>query len=180
VSSLRRAWMSKMQRNSKWIILAVLLVAIGTPNAQADSYTPTFTCTGTCVSLPTAPGVTFPSPTSMQVSWDGLQFDIPFLSPSAPADSYEWLGTFEVANPCPIEDCTVFVINDETTGQTFFDVASQLFLLPGLEGGTLSFARVATPEPPSPVLVLPGIGLLWVMRKRIALALGAMPNEVRK
>ena len=60
-------------RKSLWITLAVMVVAIAAPIANADSFTPTFTtngCSGTCFLL-TAPDVTFPSPTTIDVTFDG-------------------------------------------------------------------------------------------------------------
>jgi hypothetical protein len=52
-------------RKSLWIILAALFVAIGAPTASADAmHQVTFTCyPEPCVSVPTAPDITFPSQT---------------------------------------------------------------------------------------------------------------------
>jgi hypothetical protein len=186
-----------MRKNSKWVVLAVLLVAIGAPNAQADSYTPTFTCTGTCVSLPTAPGVTFPSPTTIQVTWNGFLFDIPIVNPlppplspplplPLPTDSYEWSATVETCSQCAITGFVAVIgivdldiATSPTSHQEYGDFIENVSGPSVLDSGTLSFASVATPEPNSVALVLPGVGLLWVMRKRIALALGVIPEQTR-
>jgi hypothetical protein len=170
-----------MRKNLMWVILAVLFVAIGTPNAQADSFTATFTCTGTCLSLPTAPDVTFPSPILTE-TWDGFLLSVPLPSSFSPTDIFTWDNS--------VFQCDEFVcgapfgvfaqIIDETTqGHTLIQLDLQS-LPAGVDElvqdhGALVFARVATPEPPSLALMLAGIGLLWVVRKRIALALGLKP-----
>jgi hypothetical protein len=61
-------------RKSVWIILAAIVVVIAAPSAHADTFTPIFTttgCSGTCA-LPTALAVTFPSPTTIEITYLGL------------------------------------------------------------------------------------------------------------
>ncbi len=151
-------------RKSLWIILTALLVAIGTPSAHADSYTADFTCT-TCEFLPSAPDVSFPSPTTVQETWDGITLDIPLLTGDSPTDSYTWTDSFEVSTAFVGGEVS-FVIDDLTTGDVE-SITESYFGTPLIDTGDLSFAAVATPEPSSVVLMLLGIGMLFVMRKRI-------------
>ncbi len=164
---------------SLWIIFAVLFVAIEAPNAHADSlFTPTFTCTqaGGCTSLPTAPAVSFPAPTTITETWNGFVFLIPLPAPSSPTDVILWQNVWQNINSSCTTSCvgvasariqdnfsgiveTVTLTNLPSPG-----ILSSVFL----DGGDLTFAPVAVPEPSSGALMLMGIGLVLVMRKRIA------------
>jgi PEP-CTERM motif-containing protein len=141
-------------RKSFWITLPVLLVAIGAPSAHADTYTPIFTttgCSGTCA-LPTALDVTFPTPTTIEITYLGLS-DLVSIPSGLPGDTYAWNAD--------IEKTIDFFITDGVT--TTCDGVG-----PGhVSCGTLTFAAVATPEPNSAGLLVAGIGLLLVMRRRI-------------
>jgi hypothetical protein len=157
-------------RKSLWIMLAVLLVAIAAPNAYADSETPTFTCTGTCLSTPTAPAVTFPSPT-LDITWNTLTgLDVALSSLDAPSDSYTWTIT---AQSFGFEGYNVTVdINDTSSGTTSFSNLFPVLSCPGcgllvIDGGDLSFASTAAPEPSTIALMLLGVGLVFVMRRRM-------------
>jgi hypothetical protein len=158
-------------RKSVWVILAVLCVAIGAPNALADTlYTPTFTCTqaGGCTFLPTASDVSFPSPAIMLVSWDTFLFSFNFANTgAAPTDGFTWTATYDPSTLTATFDVTdpVAVLKNQVQ-----QLQSQVNQLTGAGGrGALSFSAAATPipEPSSLALMLAGIGFLLVMRKRI-------------
>ena len=153
-------------RKSLWIILVVLVVAVGAPIAHADSFSVTFTNTLTTVAAPTASDVTFPSPT-LDIMWQGLAFALTLPSSSLPTDTYSWLLP---GFSCSIPPNTVCVaeigIVDSTTGVS---TDSNQVVVPatfGLGGGPLTFASVAAPEPSSVALMLLGVGLVIAMRKR--------------
>ncbi len=167
-------------RKSLWVSLIVLFVAIGAPNAYANSETPTFTCTGAplpCLSSPTAPAVTFPGPT-LDLTWDTLSVgEITFLySIDSPSDTYTWVLA-AYANPPFMGGYNISIfINDTTTLTQSYLTAAYSPTCPGCpnypnfleEEGNLSFApTAAAPEPSSVALMLLGVGLVFVMRKRI-------------
>jgi hypothetical protein len=132
-------------RKSLWIMLAVLLVAIGAPNAYADSETPTFTCRGTCVGgTPTAPDVSFPAPV-FDVTWNDVLFSYTLPSSDLPTDSYTWFG--------------------DTGLHATFSVTNQ-FLFNPVQIVSPAFTPTATPEPSTIALMLLGVGLVFVMRNR--------------
>jgi hypothetical protein len=155
-------------RKSLWIILVVLFAAIVAPRLHADPYTPTFTCVQSpCPGrLPTAPGVTFSSPTVVTEMWDGftIVFDLP--PTDAPANVYTWSDCY-FTPACPLSG---FGITDVTLGVTTF--STSLTCPPSgcsprdtAANGSLSFV---TPEPGTAVLWLTGMLLVILMRKRIA------------
>lgn len=156
-------------RKSLWIILIVLFAAIGAPNARADSFAASFTCTSiTCGILPTASDVSFPTPTTINITFAG-EVSISFDLPSADSfhDSYSW-AEVAVSSATPL-----FTIWDHTTG-TIQSTLLPLCTVCGItysppESGALAFTAVpvVTPEPSSVALILAGVGLVFVMRKRI-------------
>ena len=162
-------------RKPIWIIPALLIFAgIDAPNVRADSYTPTFTCTGTCVSVPTAPAVSFPSTTTIQETWDTLVFTLTLASPDAFSDTYTWENIYSISTAAVASGIDISII-DKTTGLTsnYSTTYSGSFPLGGTpitDSGMLTFSAVSTPEPGTSSLTLIGTGLLglMVMRKRIA------------
>jgi hypothetical protein len=142
-------------RKSVWIMLAALLVVIGAPSAHADSFTPIFTttgCSGTCA-LPTALDVSFPSPTTMDVTYLGFSETVP-IPTGLPGDTFGWNADIErVSFDFFIEDGSTPTCNGGGPGH--------------ISCGTLTFAAVTAPEPGSAGLLVAGIGLLLAMRKRI-------------
>ena len=149
-------------RKAMWMILTLLLGAIVAPCARADSVT--FTCVATefvpCVAPPTAPDVTFPSPT-LDITWDSQTFDLTLPSGWLDTDSFSWFASNNL-----------FFINDTSLGLSPPVEASINTNSPDVndESGTLTFtpATAATPEPGTSALMLLGIGLILLVGKRIA------------
>jgi hypothetical protein len=161
-------------RKSLWIVpLLLLSAAIGSTTARADTtYSATFTCNSPCTSTPTSPGVTFPTapgPTApFSVTWDNITFNnFQLLSGNLPTDSYRWQASGDfIGYGGPI-----FALIDSRTGDTYPEFGNLSLSNSASDTGMLSFTPVATPEPSSVVLLLAGIGLVFVMRKRWALGL---------
>jgi hypothetical protein len=154
-------------RKAFWIILAVLIVAIGVPTASADSYTATFTCEGVCPGgIPTAPDVSFPDPV-LSVTWSGELFTLTLPPIDLPSDFYEWNAVAN-ANPGVSGFSSDFNIFDNSS----LAVSTDTLPFPEPEGafnfaaGGLTFEAASTPEPCSVALMLVGIGGLLVRRKR--------------
>src|SRR5229473_6877060 len=146
------------------VLCLVFALCFAAPNAHGDSFTPIFTCTGTCLApLPTAPAVTFPA-SSFTVTWDANVFTLPVsIILENPNDTFSWEGNVGDVFPGDI----VFRINDVSTNLTVaqgFDCGS---CTPSFtDKGVLTFTPVATPEPNSVALMLAGAGLVFAMRKR--------------
>ena len=143
-----------------WMILTLLLGAIVAPCARADSVT--FTCSEFCLAaVPTAPDVTFPS-AALVITFDSQILDLTLPIYDVDTDAYLWFTSNNF-----------FIISD--TDQTLhFDLGASVADNSEDvedEGGTLVFtpATVSTPEPGTVTLMLVGIGLVSVMRKRIGL-----------
>jgi hypothetical protein len=159
-----------MSKSFKTLAAAVGLVfalSFAAHNAHADTFTPVFDTTG-CLAgpclLPTAPEVTFPSPTTMTVNLFGLSELVIIPSGFLPGDTYTW-----VANRLTIHSTPPFLIfdyGDLTNGNASGPLTCQS--TPDLSCGQFTFAPVATttPEPTSLALVLSGVGLVFAMRKR--------------
>jgi len=144
---------------SLWIVL--LLVAIGAPAAHADSVTFTVLVGG--APAPTALDVTFPSPT-LDITWQGVAFVLTLPSSSLSTDSYIW-DSNETCTP----SCTAKIDVLDQTNFSFTSSSSPAVPLSFSTGaGDLTFTPVTTAPEPSPVaLMLLGVGLVFVMRKRI-------------
>jgi hypothetical protein len=156
-------------RKSLWIILAVLLVAIAAPDAHADSFTYTYTDTvGDDFSWTTAAI----SAVSMQTTLPAA--DLTATSTSGPTagcvtstvilDSGGFGSTDTFFSGCSthgIANADGFALADYSTPGTYFGVGLGTMVV------TAAVAAVAAPEPSSVGLLLAGIGLLVVMRKRI-------------
>jgi hypothetical protein len=158
-------------RKYLWIILAALFVSVGTSNANADSYTDTFRCTGTCDSIPIAISNLggFPSPT-IDVLWEGFEFDLTFNNPGeAAGDTYVWDGFLDDFQPLPGNPTypvnLIFVITDTSTGDSARGMVSTAFegaVVPEVvDAGTLVITP--TPEPGSASLMLVGLGLIGLL-----------------
>lgn len=166
------------------VVPALLLFAmVGAPNARADSYTPTFSCVpggvGSDFQCPfselnavTAPDVSFPAPTSIVVTvvTEPAVFDLNLAPPDSPSDTYEW--GYSDGGPFAGYSYAGFVLTDETTNLsdsvTLYEQGLPLTF--GLiESGPLVFspASAATPEPTPVILMLLGVGLVFLMRRRL-------------
>ena len=157
------------------LVFALCFVA---PNAHADSFTPTFiplSCQGACLPAPTAPDVSFPSPTTMTVTWNGFVFLFPVPAPASPTDHFDWTMDWHNTDVTCLSSCVGEVIASLAGSAPF----SESVTLPNVaspgplssvirDSGQLFFAPVVgTPEPSSLALMLAAIGLgLVVMRKR--------------
>jgi hypothetical protein len=140
-------------RKSLWIMLAILLVAIAAPNAHAD-VTPygtyTVECLGPCASDPT---VTIDS-TRIDFTVFGNSVDITGLALTA--------GNLEGWNI----DNGLLSITDVTSGVPVVAPISLTFPTSN-EAGLFLPGTVPTPEPGSLGLMLLGVGLAFVLRKRV-------------
>jgi hypothetical protein len=161
-------------RKSLWIILAVMVVAISAPNAHADSFTDgtiNFTVTS---GSPTPTGSfvfdnTTDTFTSFAVDWDGAVFACASLSCPSNLSANLTGGNWCAAGPLSSNGVCAgpsfelgFVLFFPGPGTTFTDPAA------AANGTfTVTTTSVATPEPSSVALMLLGVGLLFVMRKRI-------------
>lgn len=151
------------------LIIALLFVVIGTPNAHATSFTPTFTCDfGVCnFGLPTAPVVMFPAPTTITETWNGVTVAIALAGVDSPGDVYTW------TNFSPDSMSTLFEIANNANGNTdgFFDT-SQATTAGAFDNGTLTFApagSVVTPEPATWIYAITAVLLGLLLTKLKAL-----------
>ena len=167
-----------MIRKSCWMILVALLaVAIAAPNGYADNYTITFTGgfvdnSATCAIYQT-PCFAVPSLGLLDVGtviddsgfgesvWIFCFCESLRTTSTPQNDAYSWFIDFQ-------DD--VFGFEDDTTkdGEAGFLAFGQGFGPPDSGTAYVTDTSLPTPEPPSIVLTLVGIGLLVVMRKRIA------------
>jgi hypothetical protein len=159
-------------RRTFWILAVGLILAIGVCSAQADTFTPTFTCTGSCVSTPTAGDVSFPSP-SIDETWDNISVFIGLASGDNPSDTYTWSNGIMPGIEGPeLADYTIS-ITDVTTGDSQAAIGTigigDPFFTGFTDSGTLTFTSSSgttpTPEPSTVGLLLAGIGTLLATRK---------------
>jgi len=146
-------------RKSLWIV-ALLVGAIVAPNAWADSFDASFTCTSSCASVPTDPFVWFPSPT-IPILFFSENFTITLGSFDSPTDQFTWdVGTNSGGWYFQINDLTNNTFDNGPTCN--FDGSHDA---PYGAGG-VNFDSV--PEPSSVALLLLGVGIVFVARKRTA------------
>jgi hypothetical protein len=153
-------------RKTLWIMLAILLVSIGAPNAHADGvYAITFSGTGAPTTSDlldyNSTSTEFTTP-SLQIAYDGktitLGNDYPMTPPSLyPTDSFTWYSD-------PLDGVFELVDQSNFTPIVIYSGAISATTAAGVDDVTLT---AQTPEPSSVALMLAGIGLLLVMRKRI-------------
>jgi hypothetical protein len=148
-------------KKSLWII-ALLFVVIGTPNAHATPYKVTFTCAGGfCAGgTPTAPDVSFPSPTTITETWDGFTSTFALSAPDSPKDMYIF------ANVAGLDSTStyfyLFNIIDLTNGNLDGMFAEDQSLPTAMiaDFGTVSF----TPEPSTWIYAITGVGFLLLIK----------------
>ena len=157
-------------RKSLWVILAVLVVAIGAPAAHADSTTDG-TLNFTLTSGTTIPTGSFvfdngtDTLTSYTLDWNGAEIDATSTFASVPLATLEGSGTWSAFMLDHIASFTITLPGDAPTilaGTTPGPIVSA--------AGTFSVTAattVPTPEPSSIALMLLGVGLVFVMRKCI-------------
>jgi len=146
-------------RKSLWI-LALLVGALGASSAYADSFDATFTCTTSCVDVPTDPGVDFPGP-NIPISFFSQSFTITLDNFDTPTDSYTWsIGTSGSGWD--------FIITDVTNGNSNCGPTFQIGPTGGTPYGSGSVNFNTVPEPGSVALLLLGVGMVFVARKRMS------------
>jgi len=145
-------------RKPLWI-LALLVGALGASSAYADSFDATFTCTTSCVAVPTDPAVNFPGPI-IPVLFFSQSFTITLNNLDTPTDSFMWsIGTNGTGWD--------FVITDVTNGSSNTGPTFQLGPSGGTPFGSGSVDFNTVPEPGSVALLLLGVGMVFVARKRM-------------
>jgi hypothetical protein len=158
-----------MMRKSLWIIPALLLVAvIAVPQAQADMYSVAFVGGTTTPVDPTIAVNGSGQITFLNVTDDGYQFS--FNAPfGAIGDDFSWqLFLASCTNACSYVQENLEIIDG---GEYEFVTSQNLFGGPIIsDGGTIQFTdtSIITPEPATGVLMLIGVALAVVMRKRLA------------
>ena len=150
------------------VILTLLIGAIVAPCAHAD--TVTFTCTQDCpvgVAVPTAPDVTFSSP-MLVITFDNQTLDLTLPPQDSDGDTYLWFTSnnyFIISDTDQAFDLGGDVADDSGGNLAGDAVVEDM-------GGDLSFNNttppVVSPEPGTVSLGLIGMGLVLLMRKRIA------------
>jgi len=155
-------------RKALWIILAALIMAIGAPNAHADTITYTFTGAGV-----------FAGTEFTYVSTGGFLANGAIVVPTTATDlilsgTAEVFGAIEFLDPNDI----AFLVNPSSGGfccaNIVYDISATGTYTStpfgGQESGTLVISdnSAAVPEPATSILMLTGIGLVLVMRNRLA------------
>ena len=154
------------------VLCLVFALCFAAPNAHADSFTPSFTCPGGgsgCfgpVLLPTAPDVTFPSPT-FTITFDLVTFSLTLSAVDLPGDTYNWHA--DTSGFGPASSLFDFDITDTTTHESTnvsFGSTDNPFQIFGLLTFTAVPTATPTPEPSSLALMLAGVGLVLMVRKK--------------
>ena len=173
-------------RKSLWIVLTILLVAIGAPDAHADAITTgslAFTL-GSCCTAPTAGSFTYDNTTnqftSFAIVWNGLTFDLSFGATEtnylaltgAISSPLTWTAACIPSTINPTVPCDGVLDFGLFAGTSLLGSALNP-LVPtqnqAVGGGTFTDDHtVPVPEPGAAALLLMGFGLVLVMRKRIA------------
>ena len=165
-------------RRTSWVIAVGFILAIGFPSAKAGTFTPTFSCTGSCSSIPTAEDVSFPSPSILETWGNGSNITgMGLLSSDQPGDTYTWINSLVPGAEGPqVADFTLS-ITDVTTGDSQFATGTIGIGDPSFVGfsdsGTLTFLPsdstvAAVPEPSTWALMIlgfAGIGLMAYRRE---------------
>ena len=156
-------------RKSLWIMLAILFVAIGAPNAHADStdYTLSFILAMNGGSPNAFSGGTVvldnttDTYTTFLVDWNGLSWDFSGNTSANIPTTGSWGG-------CALPGSTICGGGSAELGiGSAFLVSSGITSESSKVEGTYTLTPVGAPEPSSVALMLLGVGLVFVMRKRI-------------
>jgi hypothetical protein len=150
-------------KKSLWII-ALLFAVIGTPNAHATPYEVTFTCAGFCAGgTPTAPDVSFPSPTTISETWDKFTLTFALSAPDSPKDMYVFANA--AGSDSPSTYFYLFEIIDLTNGNLNGMFAQDQALPTAMiaDFGTVSF----TPEPSTWIYAIMGVGFLLLIKLKV-------------
>jgi len=145
-------------RKSLWILVLLAGVVVA-PNAhgQTDADV-SFTCATACVSMPTDPLVTFPSPT-IPITFFSETFSMTLDPSDKPTDTYTW----DVGSS---GSSWYFEIDDDTDG--IFD-RGPWYEIGGFGApygnGDVDFTCLPTPEPSSGSLMLLGVGIAFLAWK---------------
>jgi len=146
-------------RKSAWI-LVLFFWAIIAPAAHADTVEDaSFTCDTTCVSVPTDPPVTFPSP-NIPINFFNQSFNIILNSLDHSSDTYTWGVGLNNSN-------WFFEINDLTNGQCDYGPSFSYggSGAPYGGGGVYFNCPTTAPEPSSVSLLLLSLLAAFVLRK---------------
>ena len=157
-------------RKSLWIMLAVMVVAVCAPNAHADTFTYDFTSTtaaeaGDTGSAEFTESSILTSATTI-TSFTSDTFSNLVSLLIAP-ESGENCSPFGAPGPCIAVSTgdgvtSFYYFSSNLTSTGTYDTKSNGF------SGTLKISEVSTtaPEPSSVALMLLGVGLVFVLRKR--------------
>lgn len=148
----------QQMRKSIWI-LALLVGAFGASSAYADSFDASFTCTTSCVDVPTDPGVSFPGPI-IPISFFNQSFSITLNNFDNPGDNYNW-------NVETNSSGWWFVITDVTNGYSNSGPSFQFGPSGGTPYGSGCMNFTSVPEPGAMVPLLVGVLMVFVAWKRM-------------
>lgn len=149
-------------RTSLLVMLVVMVVAVGAPNAHADSFTYTYTDTVDGVSWTTAaiPAVTTETTVLAAdlTSTSNTGLVAGCVTTGVILDDNNEGNTETFLSGClPISNFDSFALADYSTPGTYDST---------IAGDSLVVTAVATPEPSTIALMLLGVGLVFVLRKR--------------
>lgn len=167
-----------MIRKFLWAVAAILMMGFSVPGAHADSASAVFTCSGSCLIVPSATVTGGAGPIfGLNLEFTDILSDTPiaplvlesFPSGITTPTLFDWTftdtsttATFAITAPGSMQP----VITIAFSGLSLEPQVSSLS-----ETGTLLFtppstSSMVTPEPSSVALMLLGVGLVFVVRKR--------------
>jgi hypothetical protein len=142
--------------------MALLVAVVAAPSAYADSFDASFTCTSSCVAIPTDPAVWFPSPI-IPISFLSESFTVTLNAGDTPTDAFTW----EIWSGPSTWDFRISDLTNSTSddGPSFgFDSHQGA----PFGSGNVCFNHVTAPEPGAFGLMLLGLGLVFAGRKRLS------------
>lgn len=167
-----------------FVLPALLVVAmVGAPNARADSYTVNFACNspgnGSCPfgAPPTSTDASFPGGNFDVTFVNGLTsvvFDVTLPSTFVPTDTYGWMFSSGAVGGGSVTDA-LEIVDDTVPLAEFFYVTGSTASLPVFcdqceDGGSITFSPIAAsaPEPAPIILMLLGLGVVFLVGKRFS------------